>query len=106
MTKSIVITPKASADVDEHFTYLAEENLEVALLFFDSVRQTFAQIARMPGIGSSYPVENPLFQGLKKWSVKGFKQYSIFYLEQDEYIEIMRVLYARRDLEKILSFSE
>ena len=106
MTKSIVITPKASADVDEHFTYLAEENLEVALLFFDSVRQTFAQIARMPGIGSSYPVENPRFQGLRKWSVKGFKQYLIFYFEQDECIEIMRVLYARRDLEQVLGSSE
>jgi toxin ParE1/3/4 len=102
MTKSIVITPKASADVDEHFAYLAAENLQVALLFFDSVRQTFAQIARMPGIGSSYPVENPRFQGLRKWSVKGFKQYLIFYLEHDESIEIVRVIHAKRDLERIL----
>ncbi len=54
MTKRIVITPKASADLDEHFEYLVQYNVEAALNFFDAARQTFAQIARTPGIGSPY----------------------------------------------------
>lgn len=36
MTRRIVITPKASSDIDEHFAYIALENSEAALRFFDS----------------------------------------------------------------------
>ena len=51
MTKKIVITPKASQDLDDCFAYIANDNSEIALRFFDSTRLTIAQIARMPGIG-------------------------------------------------------
>lgn len=66
MTKRIVITPKASLDIDEYFAYIAQENPDTALLFFDSVRETFAQLARMPGMGSRYPLDNLRLQGLRK----------------------------------------
>ncbi|MBX9257765.1 type II toxin-antitoxin system RelE/ParE family toxin [Desmonostoc muscorum CCALA 125] len=102
MTKRIVITPKASLDIDEYFAYIAQENPNTALLFFDSVRQTFAQLARMPGMGSPYPLDNPRLQGLRKWAVKGFKKYLIFYFERDESIEVVRILYAEQNIERIL----
>lgn len=102
MTKRIVITPKASLDIDEHFAYIAQSNPDAALQFFDSVRESFAQLARMPGMGSQYPLKNLRLQDLRKWGVKGFKKYLIFYFEQDESIEILRVLYAGRDIERIL----
>ncbi|MBW4617541.1 MAG: type II toxin-antitoxin system RelE/ParE family toxin [Desmonostoc vinosum HA7617-LM4] len=99
---SLVITPKASLDIDEHFAYISQENLNTALLFFDSVRETFAQLAKMPGIGSRYNSANLRLEGLRRWAVKGFKKYLIFYFEQDEKINIVRVLYAKQDIEKIL----
>ncbi|MBD2597682.1 type II toxin-antitoxin system RelE/ParE family toxin [Nostoc spongiaeforme FACHB-130] len=102
MTKKIVITPKASLDIDECFAYIAQQNPDTALLFFDSVRETFAQLARMPGMGSRYLVENIRLQGLRKWAVKGFKKYLIFYFEKDESINIVRILYAGQDIENIL----
>ncbi|MBN3921668.1 type II toxin-antitoxin system RelE/ParE family toxin [Nostoc sp. NMS4] len=102
MTKRIVITPKASLDIDEYFAYIAQENPDTALLFFDSVRETFAQLARMPGMGSRYPLDNLRLQGLRKWAVKGFKKYLIFYFERDESIEVVRILYAGQDIERIL----
>ncbi|MDF5706819.1 MAG: type II toxin-antitoxin system RelE/ParE family toxin [Nostoc sp. S4] len=102
MTKGIVITPKASLDIDEHFAYIFQQNPDTALLFFDFIRETFAQLARMPGIGSQYHQDNIRLQGLRKWAVKGFKKYLIFYFERDENIEIVRVLYARQDIERIL----
>ncbi|WP_083468751.1 type II toxin-antitoxin system RelE/ParE family toxin [Nostoc piscinale] len=80
MAKRIVITPKASLDIDECFAYIAQENPETALIFFDSIRETFAQLARMPGMGSSYPLDNLRLHGLRKWVVKGFKRYLIFLL--------------------------
>lgn len=51
MTKQIIIRPKASQDLDDHFAYMVENNLEVALRFFDSTRSTIAQLTKMPGIG-------------------------------------------------------
>lgn len=102
MTKRIVITPQASADIDKHFEYLGQYNLEAALNYFDAARQTFAQIARTPGIGSPYRTKNQALQGLRRWAVKGFSAQLIFYFDRQDCIEIIRVLNAARDIETIL----
>lgn len=102
MTKRIIISPRASQDLDDHFAYVGENNLEAALQFFDSARLTIAQLSRMPGIGSLYSVENPRLQGLRKWAVKGFRKYLIFYFERDDAIEVVRILYATQDISSIL----
>jgi toxin ParE1/3/4 len=110
MTKKIVITPKASQDLDDCFAYISEDNPEIALRFFDATRLTIlfqrgfanAQIARMPGIGSIFVTENDRLQGLRKWSVKDFRKYLIFYIDRDDVVEIVRILYATRDISSIL----
>ncbi|WP_017653932.1 type II toxin-antitoxin system RelE/ParE family toxin [Fortiea contorta] len=102
MTKRIIITPKASQDLDNHFTYIAENNLEAALHFFDSARMTIAQLATMSGVGSSYPVNNPRLQELRKWAVKHYRKYLIFYIVREDAIEVVRILYATQDISSIL----
>jgi toxin ParE1/3/4 len=82
MAKKIIITPKASQDLDDCFAYISEDNPEIALRFFDSTRLTIAQIARMPGIGSIFVTENERLKGLRKWSVKNFRKYLIFYIDR------------------------
>ncbi len=72
MTKRIVITPRASQDLDENFAYIAQNNLDAALRFFDAARQTFARLAQMSGMGRLYPVQNPRLEGLRRLSVQGF----------------------------------
>ena len=86
MTRRIVIRPKASVDLDEQFAYIADSN-------FDATRQTFSQLARLPGTGSVYNVKNPRLVGLREWGVRGFEKHLIFYLEGDEYIEIVRLIH-------------
>lgn len=56
----------------------------------------------MSGIGAAYPLQNPRLQGLRKWMVKGFKKYLIFYLDREDTIEIVRLVHATRDLESVL----
>jgi len=102
MTRRIVITPRASQDIDEQFAYIASDNEDTALRFFDSVRQTFSQLARTPGMGSRYEVSNPRLEGLRKWAVKGFEKHLIFYLYSGDTIEVVRVLHAGRDIATIL----
>lgn len=45
MTRRILIRPRASVDLDEQFAYIAEDNFDAALNFFDAARQTFSQLA-------------------------------------------------------------
>ncbi|MBD2579472.1 type II toxin-antitoxin system RelE/ParE family toxin [Oscillatoria sp. FACHB-1406] len=106
MTQRIVLRPRASQDLDEHFYYLSQHNRQAALLFFDSTRSTLAQIVRTPGIGSLYPVKNLRLQGLRRWAVKGFKNYLIFYFAREKEIEVARILYARQDIKSIFGKEE
>ncbi len=102
MTKKIVIMPKASQDLDDCFAYISQDNPKIALQFFDLTRLTIAQIARMPGIGSVFESNNIRLQGLRKWAVKDFRKYLIFYIDRDEVVEIVRILHATRDINSIL----
>lgn len=102
MGKQIAVRPRASQDIDDHFAYIAQSNAEAALRFFDAARLTIAQIARMPGIGVVYPVQSASLQGLRKWPVKGFRQYMIFYLDLPEAVEVVRILYGSQDINSIL----
>ena len=69
--------------------------------FFDAARQTFAALARMPGVGQEYDSEEDIVN-IRKWAVKGFNKYLIFYRYDDEVLEIIRVIYVTRDLEPLL----
>ncbi|MEH2364311.1 MAG: type II toxin-antitoxin system RelE/ParE family toxin [Nostoc sp.] len=102
MNQRIFITPKASQDIDDVFNYIAQDNHDAALSFFDAVRLTIAQIAQTPGIGSPYTVNNSRLKGLRKKVVKGFEKYLIFYLSQDDLLSVVRIIHATRDLPTIL----
>ncbi|MEO0843959.1 MAG: type II toxin-antitoxin system RelE/ParE family toxin, partial [Cyanobacteria bacterium J06643_5] len=81
MTLRIFITPKANIDIDNLFNYIAQNNTDAALKFFDAARNTIANLAKNPGLGSLYNLNNPRLQGLRKWGIKGFEKNLIFYIE-------------------------
>jgi toxin ParE1/3/4 len=54
MNRHILIHEDANLDLQEHFQYFAQSNQDGALRFFDAARQTFASLARMPGVGQRY----------------------------------------------------
>ena len=106
MTLRIFITPKASGDLDELFNYIAQNNPDAALRFFDATRKTIARLAQNPGMGRPYIVNNLRLEGLRKWGVKGFEKYLIFYLTEEDLLTVVRVIYASRDLPTILEQEE
>ncbi len=101
MTRRILITPKASQDIDKLFEYIAQNNHDAALRFFDATRQTIAKLAAIPGKGSLL-VDNSRLVGLRKWAVKGFEKHLIFYLYDEERLTVIRIVHASRDLPNIL----
>ncbi|WP_036478421.1 type II toxin-antitoxin system RelE/ParE family toxin [Myxosarcina sp. GI1] len=102
MTRRIVITPRASRDIDELFEYIAQNNSDAALRFFDAARQTFSQLARTPGLGRAYEMSKPELKGLRRWKIKGFEKYIVFYRYSEDFLEIVRIIYAGRDLRSLL----
>lgn len=56
----------------------------------------------MPEVGSLYSVSNPRLQGLRKWAVKHYRKYLIFYIVWEDVIEVVRILYATQDISSIL----
>lgn len=106
MSKPIFIRPQASRDIDDAFVYIAQNNPDAALRFFEAVRATLAQLGKMPGLGSIFLTANPRLQRLRKWPVKGFKQFLIFYIDQERQVEVVRILRASRDINSILADAE
>jgi toxin ParE1/3/4 len=102
MTRRILIHENATIDIHEHFGYLAQNNQDQAFRFFDAARQTFAALARMPGMGQIYESEEDDILNIRKWSVKNFKKYLIFYRYDDEIIEILRVIQANSNFAPLL----
>ncbi len=86
MNLIISIHENATLDIQEHFQYLAVNNRDSAFHFFDAARQTFASLARMPRMGQRYESEDEDIVNIRKWAVKGFKKYIIFYRYDDENI--------------------
>lgn len=54
-------------------------------------------------MGSVYPLSNSRLQGLRKWKVKGFDKYFIFYMIEDELLKIIRILNVSRNIYDILN---
>jgi toxin ParE1/3/4 len=105
MTHRILITPLANQDIDAHVNYLRVYNEKAAFCLFDAIRLTLTQISKIPKIGVSYPLQNSRLAGLRKWQVKDFSNYIIFYLEKAEQIEVVRILHEARDLRFVLENS-
>jgi toxin ParE1/3/4 len=102
MTRLILLRSEATLDIDEHFGYISQAYPDRAFQFFDAARQTFAALARMPGMGQVYDSQDDDIINLRKWAVQGFKQYLIFYRYDNERLEILRVIHGIRDFEPLL----
>ncbi|MEH1800707.1 MAG: type II toxin-antitoxin system RelE/ParE family toxin [Nostoc sp.] len=94
--------PQVIRDLIELATYIAEDNLEASDRFLAAAETTFKQLGKMPGMGKPCQFSHPNLAGVRQQGIKGFKKYLVFYLPSDSGVEILRVIYGGRDVEKIL----
>ena len=91
--------PRAELDLLEQFIYFAEEGgLALAERNFAAVDATCFQLADHPPIGVLYDAGIPGLEGLRRFPVKGFKNYLVFYLPRERGIEVIRVFHGSRDI--------
>ena len=102
MTRRILVLPEAEYDIEDIYNYIAETNHDRAMQFFDAARQTFAELARIPGLGQIYISDEDDISDLYRWFIKGFRNHLIFYRFSNEILTIVRVIDGRRDLQSIL----
>ena len=95
----------ARRDLVEHFVYLAEHaSLDTAERFLAHAEASFNDLAEQPMMGAPLTLKPPELAGVRKWRVKDFDNYLIFYLPRADGVSIVRVLYAARDWWSLLRF--
>jgi toxin ParE1/3/4 len=85
--------PAARCDLLEHYVYLAENAGEaLADRFLANVETAFTELSEHPDIGAPLTLRRPELAGLRKWPVKEFENFLIFYVPRAHGVSVVRVL--------------
>jgi toxin ParE1/3/4 len=97
-----IVRPAARRDLIRHFAYLGENaSVDVARRFLSAARLSFSELARMPGMGA--PNKLRKHPQVRMWRINGFEKYLIFYQPFSSNIEIIRVIHAAQDYNRIMN---
>src|SRR5580704_11208886 len=102
MKYQLRIYPAAEADVDDAALFIAQDNLQAALRFYDAVEKTYRQIRDHPMRWPRFEIGHPRLATLRKTSVFGFRNYLVFYPVEANVVDVIRVLHGARDIPAIL----
>ncbi len=94
--------PLVIRDLIDLATYIAFDNIDVSDKFLVAAEETFKQLAQTPKMGKLREFSSPILADVRQQTIKGFKNYLVFYRTRDADVEILRVLHGRRDIEAIL----
>jgi len=90
-------------EINEQLDYLEEQGgLEAAERFLDLLISSFEDLSRMPRMGALCGFRKPATRRLRRWPVKGFENWLIFYQPRRDGVEIVHVMHGARDIETLL----
>lgn len=96
--KPVIPRQRALEDVDAAIDFYANEaGAYVALGFVDALESAYHFVAENASAGSPRWAYELGLPGLRSWPLKGYP-WLVFYLEQDGWIDVWRVLHAKRDI--------
>ena len=97
-----IVRPAAKRDLIRHFAYIGQNSsLAVARRFLAAARLTFDDLAQTPGMGAARRVGR--FSNLRMWRIRDFEKYMIFYEASGQGVEILRIIHAAQDYNRILN---
>lgn len=104
MSDRVIVRDRATQDLRQQAEYLLQiGGTETAIRFLAAAEETFAQLAKLPGIGKISRLVDPRFGEVRQWRIKEFRDHLIFYRAQESTVEVLRVLHGARDLADVLS---
>jgi toxin ParE1/3/4 len=89
--------------VDVFYRYTRQGAVPTARRFLVQAEATMQRLARMPGIGTRYDPDEPLYGELPYLPISGFAAYLVFYRPIPGGIEVLRVLHGARDIHSVLT---
>ena len=95
-----VLTPRANADLEEIWMFIAADNPAQADDFIDLIDEKFQNLSRQPGLGRR---REELVAGLRSFPVG---RYVIFYLQVQDCLQIVRVLHGAREVDAVFADPE
>lgn len=96
--KPVALRDLADRDIEAAVDYYAQEaGTEVASGFVAELQDSLLAIAEHPGTGSPRYAHELDLPGLRSRKVSRYP-YLIFYIEQEDHIDVWRVLHAHRDI--------
>jgi len=88
----------ARRDLVEHYVYLAENtDGPIADRFLACAEASFADLSEHPEMGAALTLRRPELAELRKWRIREFENFLIFYVPRTNGVSIVRVLYATQD---------
>ena len=99
----VFVRARARRDILSSAAYLEEHGgAETAQRFLDATQSTFDALAKMPKLGVLCAFRSPALRRIRRWPVKGFENWLIFYLPQRNGVEIVHLIHGTRDIESLL----
>jgi toxin ParE1/3/4 len=102
MTGHVVKLSRVLRDLDEAAAYIqCESSAQRAIRFLRAADSTIAMLAGMPGLGTRYEPDEPIYDGIRFFPISGHRRYLVFYRAAVNGIEVLRVLHGARDIRGI-----
>ena len=93
----------AVQDIIEQSDYIAQDSINAADRFIQAAEEAFHLLAGNPRAGALRAYNAPALENIRMWPIRGFEKHLIFYREIPGGIEVIRVLYAARDIPSLFS---
>lgn len=90
------ISPRADADIDEIWTFIAQDDQRAADRVEQALHEAMEQLARMPGLGHR---RSDASERYRFWRVGN---YLIAYRLEKRVVHVVRVLHGARDIKRFL----
>ncbi|MGC2661431.1 MAG: type II toxin-antitoxin system RelE/ParE family toxin [Bryobacteraceae bacterium] len=98
------VRPLAWREINAQLDYLEQQaGLETAERFLDQLMTSFQALADMPKMGSLCGFRKPSTRRIRRWPVKDFESWLIFYQPKRTGVEITHVIHGARDIEALLN---
>jgi toxin ParE1/3/4 len=101
MFRRVIRRPAANRDLIDCFVYIGRDSEESAMRFLRAAEKTFLELARMPEMGVVTSFSGSLDRDLRRWGIRGFENFSIFYRPIEDGIEVIRVLHGAREIKRL-----
>ena len=103
MKGTIDVSREAEKDILGCILYLARENPNLPKRFLAAFEETCKHLLDMPHMGREKTSEYATLLSVREFPMLRFTKYLVFYRENQENLEVVRVLHGARDLPAIFA---